>query len=344
MSILQVEEGSHGHSKLVENRAEGIEQIVYSDSTNPATTIGAKSGFTVGICATGDALRLPSLLDSVVHEAPPAGFELRKIVLVASECNSRVLDHARRIARSETRMVLLEEPERRGKAAAVNRIIENCKGEFLVLVNSDALPRVGAIRRLLESVHIDEAAGVVSGRPVFDRRSGATFGLLDLMWTIHNKCSLVLNHQGMSNHCTDELMLVRVSALRKLPDGLVNDGAYIAGTAKLLGYSVRFCEGASVSIDLPSRIVDVVRQRRRILFGHFQVWRMTNRIPKTVESLLLIKPLISFQIAARTIAENPKLILVLPLALVSETASLLLAIGDVARSTKRHRVWRRYGN
>ena len=53
------------------------------------------------------------------------------------------------------------------------------------------------------------------------------------MWYFHNESSMVLNHAGVSNHSSDEMMLVRSSALEHLPDGLVNDGAYTNVTASL---------------------------------------------------------------------------------------------------------------
>jgi len=149
---------------------------------------------------------------------------------------------------------------------------------------------------------------------------------------------------NLSNHGSDEMMAVRMGLLQKLPEGLVNDGAYIAGRARLRGYSIKFCSEASVQIDVPNRIVDLIRQRRRIIFGHFQVWRLTGRSPKTVESLFLLTPKFSMSLVVRNVARSPKLIKILPLALVSEGLSIILGMKDAVASTKKHGVWERYGN
>ncbi len=305
---------------------------------------GTRHEFSIGICATGRAENLKGLLDVIGGEHLPEQFALDKIVIVASECTTKALEIAKDSACKDRRIELLEEPERKGKAEAINKIIENAKGEFLVFVNSDALPAYGSIRMLLETIQKDANIGMVSGCPIFDSRNGATSNVLRLMWSVHNQCSLVLNHKQMSNHCSDEMMIVRRKALERLPHGIVNDGAYIAGTAALRGFSIKFCERALVYIDVPPRFVDIIGQRRRIIFGHIQVKKLTGKAPRTFESLLLFAPILSLSIAVRILGKFPKLVKVLPVAVVGEAISFLLAVSDSIRSTNRHGVWKRYAD
>ncbi len=301
--------------------------------------------FTIGICASDRAENLAKLIKLIESESFPEDYILRNIVVVASGCHEHVLEAVRRLAEADYRILLIQEKSRRGKANAMNTIIQNATGNYLVFINSDAMPAKGAIFKLLSKIdQCDETIGVVSGRPSFDRTGSATSLVEELMWSVHNECSLRLNHMNESNHGSDELMAVRTELLEKLPEGLVNDGAYIAGRARLRGYSVKFCSEALVQIDVPARCSDVIRQRRRIIFGHFQVWRLNGRSPKTVESLLLLAPRFSLAVIVRTIARNPKLIKIMPLALVSEGISILQGLKDTASSTKKHAVWERYGN
>ena len=190
-----------------------------------------------------------------------------------------------------------------------------------------------------------EEIGVVSARPFLDPCGPltTTFQTEALMWGFHNESSMLLNHAGVSNHSSDEMMLVRSSALEFLPDKLVNDGAYIAGMAKIHGYSIRFCNEARVKIDVPSRLVDLIGQRRRIIFGHVQVKKLTGKSPKTLRVILRSHPFLGLQIALRTIRKSPRLLLVLPLAMLCESVSTILASYDVLTG-KDHGVWKRYGN
>ncbi len=100
------------------------------------------------------------------------------------------------------------------------------------------------------------------------------------MWSVHNECSLRLNHMNLSNHGSDEMMVVRTELLSQLPDGLVNDGAYIAGNARLRGYSVKFCNEAPVRIDVPSRCVESDQAKAEDHLWAFPSVALDRQIPK----------------------------------------------------------------
>src|SRR5271169_2287598 len=264
--------------------------------------------FSIGICARDASENFPRLLELILSEKYPQDFLLERMIIVASGCSQSSLDIARSLAEADARIVLIEESIRKGKAEAVNRIIENSIGDYLVFINSDALPDEGSISELLLQIDRDKTTGLVSGRPSFTEHRNVTSIVEQLMWNVHNECSLRLNHMNLSNHGSDEMMAVRTEILQQLPSGLVNDGALIAGRARIQGYSIKFCSEATVKIDVPVSAADLIRQRRRIIFGHFQVWRITGRSPKTVESLLLSAPLFSLAIVVRTVAKTPKFI------------------------------------
>ena len=301
--------------------------------------------FTIGVCATESSEGLPQLIRLIVTESFPEDYILSRIVIVASACSENSLRDVRKLASEDVRIILIEEKSRRGKANALNTIIGNASGSYLVFVNGDAMPERNSITKLLFAVdRPDEKVGVASGCPTFRPRNGPTSLVEELFWDVHNECSLRLNHLNVSNHSNDEMMVIRTDLLRQLPDGLVNDGAYMAGRAKLLGYSIKFCSDAPVRIDVPSKCIDLIRQRRRIIFGHFQVWRLTGRNPKTIESLLLQSPFLGLSMIVRILARNSKLIRVTPLAIVCEWISIILGLKDAMASTQRHAVWERYGN
>ncbi|MGH2638413.1 MAG: glycosyltransferase, partial [Rhabdochlamydiaceae bacterium] len=268
------------------------------------------SRFAIGICATGSCENLSSLLTRVESEKFPDDFVLDQIIIVASGCDGNTLDEARSFSEKDDRVLLIEESQRYGKADAINKIINISKYEdYLVLINSDALPLRDSISKLLLAIQDCKTIGLVSGNPFFEGKlNNPTSMVEELMWKIHNECSLRLNHMNVSNHGNDEMMVARREVLDELPTGLVNDGAYIGGRAKRNGYSVKFCENANVLVDVPKKTSDLIGQRRRIIFGHFQVWRLTGESPKTIESLLLSSPAISLNIIARVLARYPRLI------------------------------------
>jgi cellulose synthase/poly-beta-1,6-N-acetylglucosamine synthase-like glycosyltransferase len=300
--------------------------------------------FSIGICAADHATNLRKLLDVIEHETYPEALLLRKVIVVASGCEPATLNFLTEMANRSKSFTLIQESERRGKSEAINQIIDLFDGEFLVLVNSDAMPEPGAISKLLDVILRNKNVGVVSASPMLGRGLGMTAAVLRLIWGVHNECLLTLNGKDQNNHCCDELVVVRSSALQRLPSGTVNDGAFLAGTAYQLGYAIRFCPEARVKIDVPVRFVELMQQRRRILYGHIQILRTVGQSPRTVESLLTDNPRLGLSILIKTLARSPALILALPIAIIGEATSIALAILDSLTSPTKHAKWNRVGS
>jgi cellulose synthase/poly-beta-1,6-N-acetylglucosamine synthase-like glycosyltransferase len=303
-----------------------------------------ENSFSVGICAADRATKLKELLDIIKYEPYPSALLLESIVIVGSGLNSKSTAFLRGLGRQGRGLVFIEEPIRRGKAEAINRIIDTFTGQFLVLVNSDAQPERGAISKLLSIITADSRVGMVSASPVLDKRSGVTGAVLQLMWSVHNECLLALNREDQNNHCCDELIVLRSDAIRKLPHETVNDGAYLAGAAYKEGYSIRFCDTAHVRIDVPGRLCDVLRQRRRIVYGHLQIRRVIGESPRTMESMLVGNPRLSLAILVRTVRKAPRTILALPIAVVGEAISVVMALIDTITPKAKHVPWLRFAS
>jgi len=267
---------------------------------------------------------------------------LQKIVIVASDCSSETISALDRLQREDGRMELVVEQKRQGKAEAVNKILARTKTPLVLFTNSDSRPQPGAIAKLLSSMESDRRIGAVSAVPEPEAGRGPIPLLLDFMWSAHNRCSIALNHMDISNHSCDELVMFRTRAITFLPPRTVNDGAFFAATARLRGFSIKVSTAAKVKIRTPTRISDVILQRRRILFGHAQVWRQIGTPPKTIESLLFLSPPIGIRLLVSTLANRPRSFVILPVAFVSEMLAGLLSVYDVLRSSKAHTIWRRF--
>ena len=298
--------------------------------------------FTIGICASGSSRDLPALISFLLDEDYGSTYTLRKIVVVASGCPGVMIAKIARLAASEPRILLINEPERRGKAEAINQIMRNSIGELLVMQNGDAYPKRGAIRGLL-SMASDPAVGAVSATPFLEPGHGLLRQSLEIMWTAHSSLSLQLNHAGICNHACDELMVFRKDLVREFPVDTINDGAFIGGMVRARGHLVKFSPTAMVKIEVPQRPIDLVRQRRRITFGHVPVWKRLGRPPRTMESMMSGTPLSSLRMFVRTISSSPSRILAIPVTLTMEAISVTLGLLDVIVSTDSHKVWRRNG-
>jgi hypothetical protein len=118
----------------------------------------------------------------------------------------------------------------------------------------------------------------------------------------------------------------------------VNDDAYIAVSASSKGSIVKYCDQAKVYIKAPENIADYIRQRRRVVYGHFRVKQLTKKYPKTVENMLLSDPQKSLHVVSQEIRERPKDSLKLFTVIFVETIVNVLAISDLILR-KKHTIW-----
>lgn len=323
--------------------ASNSEYEIIDELQRPSAAVTSRK-FSIGICAADESPSVPELLELIRKDPTPPGFVLSRIILVASACSSSILNYASEISQLDNRLLILQESERQGKAEALNKIFESSDGELLVLINADAMPERGAISKLLSGISAADTVGIVSAKPYFNSMKGLLANIEQFMWLVHNECSFILNHMHISNHSNDEMMVIRTKLLRRLPKGLVNDGAFISACVKDSEFSIKFCDDAGVRIQVPSKIPDCIGQRRRIIFGHFQVWKLLGGPPKTVESILFLAPLLGLRILVRSLAKSPKFLTILPIAIITEIFAISMALVDVARSTDKHGIWKRYGS
>jgi len=297
--------------------------------------------YTVGICTSGNDRYLAELVQFMKEESNDSAWRLKEIIIVASEPSPNSLALLNDISIDPRFRIVLEE-ERRGKFEAINRILELCSTEYLVLVNGDALPARGSIVSLLKRMSSDDKLAVVSSIPIVEYDGGMATGIIALIWSVHNELLKTLSEDGSNRHSCDELMIVRKSRISKLPYGTVNDGAYMSCYASLMGYGVSYSSSSYVIISTPKRLADVVRQRRRIVFGHLQVWKTLGIAPTTAETTIFTKPLVAIKVLAEAIRKEPRLLISLFAAIVEEVFSSTMGLIDFALSSRRHSVWKRY--
>ena len=122
----------------------------------------------VGVCAYNEARRISSLLDSVLAQALPSGFAIVEVLVVASGCTDGTDRIVVERAKSDARIVLIKEPERRGKSSALNRILTRYQGDILVLVNGDARLLPGSLSGLVQEFDGDDRVQLACGLPTPD--------------------------------------------------------------------------------------------------------------------------------------------------------------------------------
>lgn len=262
-------------------------------------------GISVGMCAFNEERNISAALASLVTQELPEPLVLREILVVVSGCTDRTEEVVQGWRDRDPRIVLLRESRRTGKSRALSWFLREAKGEILVNLNADARLANGALASLLTPFARSPQVKIACGAPhVPNGASSPVLCLVDLLWRLHNRTLETLSKLGLPNHCCDEFMAFRRGFVDELPDGLMNDGAYLGALAATRGSSVLFSPAARVFIDPPKTLAGYIRRRQTLLRGHRQVTEFLRQPPNTLKGLARGLPALAAGIVVREVLAN----------------------------------------
>lgn len=199
-------------------------------------------------------------IDLLLKQTLPSHVELNKIFVISCGYDDFSFMKHKKIK-------IIEEQRRKGKAQAINLALKEISSEtnsdIVVLQSGDTLPRKNMLKNLLKPF-ADTQVGMTAGRPVsLDDPKRFTGFLNNLVWFLHHFVSLKSTKVG-------EVLAFR-NILKKIPERLATDEAYIESVIRKKGYKVVYVPSAVVLNRGPQSISDFINQRRRIFAGHLHV-------------------------------------------------------------------------
>jgi len=225
----------------------------------------------IGICAYNEENNIGRILRNLISQQNLP--QDSKILVVCSGCTDRTPDIVKDFQKIDTRIELITESIRKGKAHALNRIFRMTRksADILVLVNADALPQRGSVELLVSRLTTSNA-GAVFAQPVpFGGFSDFTYGIVRVIWRLHHIISLLQKPK-----LSGELCAIRASCLREIPEPVGTDEPYIDLAIRKQGYEIVYVPEALVFIRCPTNIVDLLKQRKRNWVGHMQLQNSTG--------------------------------------------------------------------
>ena len=248
---------------------------------------------TVGICAYNEEKNIGTLLNNVLTEQSlPVSSE---VLVVCSGCTDATTEIVQEYAAKDSRLKTHIEERRSGKASAINYILSHAKGDVILFVSADTLPKKGSFSRLTAKLQMSNV-GIVCGNPVPVNPPNSLLGkMVQLLWSFHGHVFAELNDSGLARHAT-ELFCIRKGIVDSIPAETVNDDAYIAVTTKKKGWLIKFDTQSQVLMCGPNTFQEYFQQRRRIIFGHFQIRKLTGESPQYLVHLLPLHPLQTFKL------------------------------------------------
>ena len=233
----------------------------------------------VGIMAFNEAQNLGLLLDALGRQRLDDA-TIEEIVVVASGCTDGTEDVVKWHAQRDSRIVLLTQQRREGKASAINLFLRHARGEVIVLESADTLPAPDAYSVLL-APFADPTIGMTGARPrPVDSRKTIMGYSSHFLWSMHHTLALHTPKLG-------ELVAFR-RIVPHIPTHTAVDEAAIEAAVTRLGYGIRYAAEAIVFNKGPESLRDYLVQRRRIIAGHKHLARTQHYTVASEEADLIL--------------------------------------------------------
>ena len=216
----------------------------------------------MGIMAYNEEANIGRLLDAVVSQKFKE-VALTEIVVVASGCTDNTEAVVLEWAKRDSRIRLISQEKRMGKASAINDYLPKAQEKILVLCSADLLPEPEAIERLV-APFADPEVGMTSSRPVPVNDASQFMGFAaHMLWDLHHAIN-------MKSFKAGEMIAIR-KIFERIPYHTAVDEASMEPVIRGQGYQAQYVPTAIVYNKGPETVADFLRQRRRIYAGHLAV-------------------------------------------------------------------------
>jgi len=288
----------------------------------------------VGICAYNEENNIGELIETLLRDQDlPQNSE---IIVICSGCSDRTPEIVRKYAEADPRVKLILEDERRGKAPALNRILSIYKGRIFIHLDADQLPEPKSIKYLIKHFN-DNKVGAVSGKPIPTKTDSFMGKLVRVIWSLHNETQKYFYIHGLPVHLSGHIFAMRRGICDKVPEDIVNDDAYIGVVCRLKKYKIVYDERARTIFKGPENFIDYINQRRRVVYGHLKVKKMTGVSPMVLEECPFKDKI---KIISSWLMKNWRLFPYLLIAIFVEIVVNILARFDLVSGRNDHKVWK----
>lgn len=286
----------------------------------------SKLKVSIGICAHNEEHNIGKLLDALFEQETRI-VSINQIFVVS--CSTDKTDEiVQKYARRDSRVRLVIQKKRDGKASAINLFLRKATGDVLVLVSADTLPKKSAIENLA-APFLDSHIGMTGGRPIpTNNRRRFMGGVSHLLWKLHNEVST----ENLENPKLGEIIAFR-NVIRKIPKDTAVDEAWIEMAIRKRAFALRYIPKAVVYNHGPENISDFLKQRRRIHSGHLHLKEKAGYQVSTMNLSKIIK------VMPRIFGYSFKELLFLIGAVFLETYGRLLGAYDFYVKKRNPYVW-----
>jgi poly-beta-1,6-N-acetyl-D-glucosamine synthase len=226
-----------------------------------------KISVSIGICVYNEEGNIGRLLEALLLQKTEHAC-ISEIFVVSSGSTDRTNEIVESFANNDSRIKLMIQRTREGKASAINLFLKYAKSDVLVLQSGDTVPLEDTIEKLV-SPFTDPLVGMTGGHsiPVNDRNTFLGF-TVQLQWEL-------LHQLSIENPRFGELIAFR-NIITDMPINTNTDEAFIEGKIKEHDLRLVYTADACLYNKGPETIKDFINQRRRIYAGHLHLMKTSN--------------------------------------------------------------------
>lgn len=165
---------------------------------------------------------------------------------------------------------LIRQPSRLGKASAINRGLEECKSDIVVLTDADARLERRAVRELVKNF-ADQSIGAVVGNLTLAPSESIISKMNHLFYRFfRQKLRMWESRFDSASFWSGELCAFRKSVLKRLAEDVIGDDRYILLKIRSKGYRC-ICEPSSLVYEPDAEnVLGQIAHKRRMTAGTIQ--------------------------------------------------------------------------
>lgn len=191
-----------------------------------------------------------------------------QLIVVADGSDDETPDLVNRYTKDG--VLLLHQPERRGKSAAINRAVDAASGEIVIFSDANAFYEADALLKLVRHFE-DGRVGGVSGQKTVRASDTAVSQSSGLYWQYESAIKRWESASGGTVAVVGEMLALRRRLFTPIPPAVINDDAYLATQILRQGYRVLYEPEAICWETASSSTADELVRRRRISAGRYQL-------------------------------------------------------------------------
>jgi len=230
----------------------------------------------VGIPAYNEEANIRYLIESLLAQKE-ADFLLKEIIVISDGSSDKTVSTA--LSVNDKRVVVVDRKDRKGQAFRQNEILKIFKGDILVLLNADILPKDDLfLVHIIAPFEIQEKIGIVSGRGIPLPAETFFEKIINFSTSMKEEMAEKINDGNNIYLCHGHSRAFSRAFVQHFSwVGAVSEDAYSYLMCKKSGFSFFYAKDAEILYRSPQNFKDHMRQSIRFFKGQNDLGHYVSR-------------------------------------------------------------------